>query len=563
MNNENKIHDNPSDDISAILEELPYPKEFLEKYDIINLLAEKNGTETFLAKGKSDGKEYVVKCYDSSMRHFTHENELLSGLSHKGLPVYVDSFSNDRVLISVREYIEGQPLDLFVAGRSINENRAVNIISQLCDILTYLHNRPEPIIHRDIKPNNIIMKPDGTIVLIDFDIARKYHEDAERDTGLLATPGYAPPEQYGFSQTDPRADIFAMGVLFRWLLTGDKKESENDGISPVLRNIIDKCTEFSPVNRFKSAAQVKSALARIKSSTVKKSVAPYIIVPLLCLLTFGAGFLLGRNMPRQVSDGAASVGSPTEAATTEPDQEDMPGQEDMIVFKEPLIEKSVRMQVGKTDGEPLTAEDLRSVTGVFVIGENVFGNFTDADAAPIDVPFGPITTLEDLRMLPSLTNIMIKYQNIHDISPVAGIMPLRMVSLAFMPVSDASALEGLPYLETLTLSGTAITDLSVLDSLPRLSGVYLTDTVIPLEKIGGRETVKTLGLSCNRYDSFDGLIGFDKLERLELGYSSVSDGCSFEPLHRLPSLKLITATGDLAEALKKEFRGTNVELRVG
>lgn len=115
-------------------------------------------------------------------------------------------------------------------------------------------------IHRDIKPQNIIIRPDGSLVLIDFDIARVYHRQAETDTQFFGTREYAPPEQYGFSQTDGRADIYSFGILLRFLFTGSEKANNKCVVYPPLAKIINKCTAFAPQERFRNAAALKKAL---------------------------------------------------------------------------------------------------------------------------------------------------------------------------------------------------------------------------------------------------------------------------------------------------------------
>ena len=120
----------------------------------------------------------------------------------KGLPEYVATYENESMMVAVRKYVSGVSLDRYASENDISQQKAVDICLQLCDILMYLHHRDTPVIHRDIKPQNIIIRSDGSIVLIDFDIARMLNSENETDTVFFGTRSYAPPEQYGFSQTD-------------------------------------------------------------------------------------------------------------------------------------------------------------------------------------------------------------------------------------------------------------------------------------------------------------------------------------------------------------------------
>ena len=114
---------------------------------------------------------------------------------------------------------------------------------QLCEQLCALHEMTPPVIHRDIKPQNVVIRPDGRAVLIDFGIAR-VRTEGERDTVAFGTQGFAPPEQYGFSQTDARSDIFSLGILLYWLLHRETKVPREAHTE--LEKVIARCAFFDP-----------------------------------------------------------------------------------------------------------------------------------------------------------------------------------------------------------------------------------------------------------------------------------------------------------------------------
>jgi serine/threonine protein kinase len=122
----------------------------------------------------------------------------------------------------VRQYVRGVPLNRL--RERLTRDQAVAVAIQLCGVLRYLHEQTPPVIHRDIKPQNIILSDDGLATLIDFGISRYYDKNARSDTVCFGTQEFAPPEQYGFSQTDCRADIFSLGVLLGWMLTGQTSD---------------------------------------------------------------------------------------------------------------------------------------------------------------------------------------------------------------------------------------------------------------------------------------------------------------------------------------------------
>jgi predicted Ser/Thr protein kinase len=276
-------------DIENAFDASHFPTGFLEQYDQVECLAASHGTETFLVRQKDGEKLFVAKCYDKNIYSFVHESNILKGLNHNGLPAFTDEFQDDSTVCIVREYVEGKPLNQYIAERHPSNQEIIAIATALCDILIYLHGQQSPVIHRDIKPQNVIMKDDGQVVLIDFDIARVYNSESETDTQFFGTREYAPPEQYGFSQTDSRTDIYSFGILLRYMLTGIERENANVRIYKPLARIIKKCTAFAPKERFTSAAAVKKALltANPKAQRKRKTLIALCSAAVIALCIFG------------------------------------------------------------------------------------------------------------------------------------------------------------------------------------------------------------------------------------------------------------------------------------
>ena len=265
-----------------------YPAEFLSDYCIMECLSEQQGIDTFLVQDKT-GNEFIAKCFDRTLWDTADHSRLLSRLEHEGLPKQIAVFENEKMLVTVREYVEGVPLSRYAQEKELSEKEIVRICTGLCDILACLHHRDEPVIHRDIKPQNVIIRPDGSVCLIDFDIARVYRSGKDTDTVFFGTRAYAPPEQYGFSQTDARTDIYSLGILLRWLLTGSTKENANVRVYRPLAKIIRKCTAFAPKERFFDVSQVKKALltANPKAQGIRVGTAALCAVLGIGLLVFG------------------------------------------------------------------------------------------------------------------------------------------------------------------------------------------------------------------------------------------------------------------------------------
>ena len=137
------------------------------------------------------------------------------------IPKVIECVEEENRLIVIEEYIHGKTLETVMEEHGVlSEENAAFVIRSLCDILHKLHGNLPPIIHRDIKPSNIIFSSDGVVKLIDFNAARELRAEQNEDTRLMGTRRFAAPEQYGFGQSDPRTDIYALGIVFYELLSG-------------------------------------------------------------------------------------------------------------------------------------------------------------------------------------------------------------------------------------------------------------------------------------------------------------------------------------------------------
>ena len=163
--------------------------------------------------------------------------------------------TDDSGITVLEEYIEGKRLLDILSSKPLDKKIACKYASQICDALIFLHSIG--IIHRDIKPSNIIIKEDGTAVLIDLSIARFINEQ-ETDTQALGTPGFAAPEQFGISQSNKTTDIFGLGVLLNIMLTGSHPSV--DLPKGRLKKVVEKATSTQISKRYKDAGKFKKAL---------------------------------------------------------------------------------------------------------------------------------------------------------------------------------------------------------------------------------------------------------------------------------------------------------------
>ncbi|HLX40912.1 MAG TPA: serine/threonine-protein kinase, partial [Ktedonobacteraceae bacterium] len=220
---------------------------------------------------------------------FLREALLLARLQHPSLPALYDYFFEDGYWYLVMDYIPGPTLMSYLHKEApLPPLEALNYAMQLCDVLDYLHRQTPPVIFRDIKPSNIILAPNGRVMLVDFGIARYYKEGQLNDTTEFGSPGYAPPEQYqGEGQTDGRSDLYSLGVILHEMLSGQhpigmggKLESLhylNPDISPVLSGLVSVATRTEPMYRFQSAHSFFRALEHAYSIEERRAYEQYVL----------------------------------------------------------------------------------------------------------------------------------------------------------------------------------------------------------------------------------------------------------------------------------------------
>lgn len=289
------------------------------KYEILKEIGRGGMSIVYLAMDKHLNKQWAVKEIRKKgsgkndeivVNSLLAEANMMKKLDHPSLPRIVDIIDNGITIYIVMDYIEGESLDKILNEYGAQpEELVVNWAKQLCDALSYLHSQKPSIIYRDMKPANVMLKPEGNIKIIDFGIAREYKEQSLADTTVLGTKGYAPPEQYS-GQTDPRSDIFALGMTMHHLLTGvDPRSGEvyapvrqwNPDLSEGIEIIIDRCVEPAAENRYQSCADLlydlehPDLITRGFKKKQKRKLASFIVAIGLAVVMAIAGVVLNQT----------------------------------------------------------------------------------------------------------------------------------------------------------------------------------------------------------------------------------------------------------------------------
>ncbi len=261
------------------------------KYALIKHIAKGGACDVYLAQEISSGIYYAAKIVlksnadhkiDISLEIARQEIQMLQNLRHPAIPQISGVIENENYVCVIQEYIEGKNLNALVDQFGpYPADYVVSLAKQICAFLAYIHSFHPPYIYRDMKPANIILQPSGYIKIIDFGIMRTYKPGKMKDTVALGTRGYAAPEQYGTAQSDPRTDIFGLGVTMYFLLTGDDPRNPNfNGMKPIralnpsipkgMEYIIEKCTRIDPNQRYQSAGELLKDLENIRKLPPKK-----------------------------------------------------------------------------------------------------------------------------------------------------------------------------------------------------------------------------------------------------------------------------------------------------
>ncbi|MBR6771464.1 MAG: serine/threonine protein kinase [Lachnospiraceae bacterium] len=246
------------------------------KYEILKQIGKGGISVVYLAMDKNINKQWAVKEVRKQgeskndmipVNSLLAEFDLIKRLDHPALPRIVDIMDERDVIYVVMDYIEGESLDKILLGYGPQpEEIVIEWAKQICDVLDYLHSQKPPIIYRDMKPANVMLKPEGNVKIIDFGIAREYKEMKLADTTVLGTPGYASPEHRGARQTDARSDIFTLGMTMHHLVTGvDPRPADymyasvrqwNPDLSEGIERIIDKCTALNHDDRYQNCMEL-------------------------------------------------------------------------------------------------------------------------------------------------------------------------------------------------------------------------------------------------------------------------------------------------------------------
>lgn len=248
---------------------------FLEKYHLVDKIHQGMLSHVYIIEDKETQEPFILKAI--RLDQCSCDLDLMKKISHPNIIKVHEAFETRKYLYLRKEFVKGITLEALINQKGpLEEKEVLEVALPLCDILAYLHSMDSsPAIYRDLKPANIMVHVSGEIKLIDLDSIRQYKEEANKDTIYIGTEGFAPPEQFGFGQTDIRSDIYTFGTTLYYLLTGQDPQADRLKLKNIreirkdvprsLGKIIEKCTMFHPDNRYQNVVQLQKELLGLSS----------------------------------------------------------------------------------------------------------------------------------------------------------------------------------------------------------------------------------------------------------------------------------------------------------
>ena len=460
------------------------PEDMQEHWTVYECLKESEDSSTFLVKETATGILCVLKWGRNRQTEFLrNEMEIMKKMADRklsGIPKAYRIFEENGEVYLVREYIEGMSLAQMVLQKGgISEAEIYRISRKICQTAEQFQNPDEPMIHRDIKPENIVVTPGGEVVFIDFGTMRSYKKDGSRDTFVVGTRGTAAPEQYGYTQTDQRTDVYAIGQTMLYMVSEsyEMNQLSECAVSRRMKKIIEKACSFEPDKRYGDAAQLRRAVEKCQANNRKK-------VYKKAGAVFGliaAGYILAIFSP----DGTVIENKRIETAEQSAAEEQIQAE---IIFREELIEEAVRKELGLSKTDKITASMLENVRKLRIVGKEILddedtfwgeGHHVDGKDSSFGSVRGNITDLSDLAQMVNLEELALCNQKIEDISGLKE-LPLKKLYLSKNMITDFSVLLNLIDLDTLCIMENPAENLSVIGECTgilrlNIQGMNLTD----------------------------------------------------------------------------------------
>lgn len=500
------------------------PAALAENYSIVSCLKYTAAKKVYLLQEKHTYKRYILKCRSQDEAELLQkEFEILRDFNGECLPSVVSCFTESGITYLLREYLEGETVEQRVERKGpYSPKEAIQAMISLCRCVQVLHQHEPALIHRDVKPQNVLIAEDGTCKLFDFDTVREYKQDVSRDTVYVGTQGTAAPEQFGFGQTSIRTDIYGMGILFLYLLTGNYTVDcpEWKALPLPLRTTITKCIAVDPKRRYASITALQRELWYLQHFSKRKKT---IILQSASMLTGACCVAVILLLFWRHHQSA--------------------GQQ--IHFQNPRIEAAVRQTLDIDAYAPIYPEDLEQVTTLILCGDRVFQSWEEHQAwhDTYFQEFEQETTNQesadwsDLRYFNRLNTLVLDNQGLQDISCLEG-LPVVRLSLRKNNISHLKDIELNPKMSALILADNPISDLSFLEDMTSIRELNVSDTYVDTIEVLYGTDIRTLNCAFTGITDYTVLRDLENLTELQISGADSEDIEFYNTLTQLEVLGL-------------------------
>lgn len=519
-------------------------------YHPISCLKHTKEKQVYVVEENETGDKYILKCAQNEGAKFLEtEYKFLSEQNLDFLPKVVFGEQIDHGFYMIRQYFKGETLESYVEKKGcLSVKEALSIIETVGKYIEQLHKQKPPILHRDIKPQNFLKTVDGQYKIIDMETMKYYKESADFDTVIIGTRTTAAPEQFGYQKSSVQTDIYSLGVLLVYLLTGDYslKNKYLKNIPFSLRRIIKKSTAFDPKKRYKTVEAFMKEIHFYHRFKIRINTARISILLLLIALVLG-GYLYRL---REIYD------------TKHIDSELPIEANEEVEFKNPRIDAVIRQYLGKSQDEVILQKELEQIETLIIIGDKIFDDWNIYDEyykgkwyeigqmkQPVD-EFVP----EDLKYFTNLKELALDVQNVTSLEGIED-LPLKKISVAMNNLTDVSPITQIESLELVRISGNPIKSLEGFEKLSHLKNLNLSDT-----KADDLEPIKNcpltdLDCSYGKVTDYGFLKSLNLLQTLRVGNV---DRATVEYINTLEELENLTIVRSEISSLTQLNNLTNL-----
>ncbi len=518
------------------------PDRISDNYEIVSCIHYTDTKQVYILKDRKSNKNVILKCrsgYDAGLSK--NEYNTLKAVESEYVPLAYDFFVENEKTYMLREYIEGDTLEQHIDRKGVYESKAaVDAMISICQGIEFMHKKNPPVVHRDIKPQNIIYTKEGKYKFIDLDTAREFKDENTYDTVFMGTRATAAPEQFGFKQTSVRSDIYSLGVLFLYLLTGDYrvKEEEWKKLPKAIRRTIDKCLAFDPDNRYATvSALIKELKCLRRFSMRRRTLFTYQVAAagvIIALALFARHSILRYKFENET-----------------------------VKFSNPRIESAVRQSLNIDDNVIIHPVDMENISTLILCGDRIFTSWEEHrdyhDTYYSEFNNEELDTEEydfsDLEYLPNLKTLVLDNQGITDVSVLDG-LDLERICLEKNNLTDLNGIKEQKNLMYLNISNNPISDIEELRELDNLEGLNISNTgVSDISCLEGM-AIREFNCSYNNVTDYSVLSSLDHLNNLMISYA---DKETISYINTIENMQILSLSNSEIESLSELSNLTKLE----